>query len=218
MEPVSPRLYSIASSPEAHPGEVHITVAKNCFKVNDDIKYGLASAFLSLLNQDNELKFYIHPNNQFRLPDEDKNLIMIGPGTGIAPFRSFIAERDATGASGKNWLFFGEQHFVTDFLYQAELQNWQQTGVLTKIDTAFSRDQAEKIYVQHKMLKHGSEFFEWLEAGSYVYVCGAKEPMSVDVEQTILQIIQQFGERSKEDAQQYLDDLKEEGRYVLDVY
>ncbi len=218
LEPIAPRLYSIASSPEAHPGEIHITVAKNCFKVNDDVKNGLASEFLSLLNEDNELSFYIHPNNQFRLPDEDKNIIMIGPGTGIAPFRSFIAERDATGASGKNWLFFGDQHFLTDFLYQAELQSWFETEALTKIDIAFSRDQDEKIYVQHKMRKKGDEIFEWLQAGGYVYVCGAKEPMSVDVENSLLQIIEQYGERSKEDAQQYLDNLKEEGRYVLDVY
>ncbi|HEY5462072.1 MAG TPA: flavodoxin domain-containing protein [Hanamia sp.] len=218
LEPTAPRLYSISSSPEAHPGEVHITVAKNCFDVNGESKYGLGSEFLSLLNEDNELSFYISPNNQFRLPEEDKNIIMIGPGTGIAPFRSFIAERDATGASGKNWLFFGEQHFLTDFLYQTELQSWVETEALTKIDIAFSRDQKEKIYVQHKMMNKGDEIFQWLHAGSYVYVCGAKEPMSVDVEHTILQIIEQFGERSKEEAQKYLDNLKEEGRYVTDVY
>jgi sulfite reductase (NADPH) flavoprotein alpha-component len=218
LEPTTPRLYSIASSPEAHPGEVHITVAKNTFAINEETKYGLASEFLSLLNDNNELKFYVHPNNQFRLPEEDKNIIMIGPGTGVAPFRSFIAERDATGATGKNWLFFGEQHFASDFLYQTEIQNWFETGILTKVNTAFSRDQQEKIYVQHKMLQHGAEFFEWLHAGSYVYICGAKEPMSIDVEQTLLQIIQQFGERSKEEAEQYLNNLKEEGRYITDVY
>ena len=143
---------------------------------------------------------------------------MIGPGTGIAPFRSFIAERDSTGATGKNWLFFGEQHFATDFLYQTEIQNWFETGVLTKVNTAFSRDQQEKIYVQHKMLQHGAEFFEWLQAESYVYVCGTKDPMSIDVENTLLQIIEQFGERSKKDAIKYLDDMKEDGRYVKDVY
>ncbi|MGN6604149.1 MAG: diflavin oxidoreductase [Ginsengibacter sp.] len=218
LEPIAPRLYSISSSPEMHPGEVHITVAKNCFKVNNEIKYGLASEFLSLLNEDNELKFYVHPNNQFRLPSEDKNLIMIGPGTGIAPFRSFISERDATGATGKNWLFFGDQHFTSDFLYQTEVQNWVETKLLTKVDTAFSRDQDEKIYVQHRMLQKGSEFFEWLHAGSYVYVCGAKEPMSVDVEKTVLKIIEQFGQRTKEEAEKYLFDLKENGRYVTDVY
>jgi sulfite reductase (NADPH) flavoprotein alpha-component len=218
LEPTTPRLYSIASSPEAHVEEIHITVAKNSFIVNGEHKYGLASDFLSMLDENNELKFYVHPNNQFRLPEEDKNIIMIGPGTGIAPFRSFIAERDATGATGKNWLFFGEQHFATDFLYQTEIQNWFETSALTKVNMAFSRDQKEKIYVQHKMLLHGAEFFEWLEAGSYVYVCGTKDPMSIDVEHTLLQIIEQFGERSKEDAVQYLDDLKEDGRYVTDVY
>jgi sulfite reductase (NADPH) flavoprotein alpha-component len=218
LEPTTPRLYSIASSPEAHPEEIHITVARNFFTIHDELKYGLASDFLSHFDENNELKFYVHPNNQFRLPEEYKNIIMIGPGTGIAPFRSFIAERDATGATGKNWLFFGEQHFVTDFLYQTEIQNWFETGVLTKVDTAFSRDQEEKIYVQHKMLQHGTEFFEWLQAGSYVYVCGTKDPMSIDVEHTLLQIIEQFGERSKEEAVQYLDNLKEDGRYVTDVY
>jgi len=218
LEPITPRLYSIASSPEAHSGEVHITVAKTIFKVNDEIKFGLASNFLSDLNVNNELKFYVHPNNQFRLPEEDKNIIMIGPGTGIAPFRSFIAERDATGATGKSWLFFGEQHFNTDFLYQTEIQNWFETGSLTKVNLAFSRDQSEKIYVQHRMLEHGAEFFEWLQAESYVYVCGTKDPMSIDVENTLLQIIETFGERSKKDAIKYLDDMKEDGRYVKDVY
>lgn len=218
LEPTAPRLYSIASSPEAHSGEIHITVAKNSFKVNDEIEYGLASEFLSHFNTDDELQFYVSPNNRFRLPEEDKNIIMIGPGTGIAPFRSFIAERDATGASGKNWLFFGEQHFISDFLYQSEIQNWFDTGVLTKVCTAFSRDQKEKIYVQHKMMQHGNEFFEWVHTGGYMYVCGTKDPMSVDVEQTLLQIIEQFGERSKVDAEKYLDNLKEEGRYITDVY
>lgn len=219
LEPISPRLYSISSSPEAHPGEVHITVAKNCFTINDgETKHGLASEFLSLLNEDNELEFYIHPNHCFRLPEEDKSVIMIGPGTGVAPFRAFITDRDATGASGKNWLFFGEQHFITDFLYQSEIQSWLETGVLTKVETAFSRDQEEKIYVQHKMLQQGYEFFEWLNAGSYVYVCGAKDPMSTDVEQTMVEIIEKFGERSKEEALHYFDQLKEQGRYVTDVY
>ncbi len=218
LEPTAPRLYSIASSPEAHPREIHITVAKNSFKVDNTIEYGLASQFLSHFNTSNELQFYIHPNNRFRLPDTDKNIIMIGPGTGIAPFRSFIAERDATGASGKNWLFFGEQYFITDFLYQSEIQNWFETGSLTKVSTAFSRDQHEKIYVQHKMMQHGNEFFEWLETGAYVYLCGTKDPMSIDVEQTLLDIIEKYGERSKEDAVKYLDSLKEDGRYVTDVY
>ncbi|HZI69371.1 MAG TPA: flavodoxin domain-containing protein, partial [Hanamia sp.] len=218
LEPIAPRLYSISSSPEAHPGEVHITVAKNCFTINNELKHGLASEFLSFLNEGDELQFYVSPNNNFRLPDEEKNVIMIGPGTGIAPFRSFLWERDASGSQGKNWLFFGDQHFISDFLYQTEIQNFVETQLLTKIDLAFSRDQQEKIYVQHKIQKNGAEFFEWLEAGSYVFICGAKEPMSVDVEQTILQVIEQFGERSTEEAKQYLENLKETGRYLTDVY
>jgi sulfite reductase (NADPH) flavoprotein alpha-component len=218
LEPIVPRLYSIASSPEAHSGEVHITVAKSFFQVNNETRCGLTSDYLSRLPGDTQLNFYVHPNNQFRLPEEDKPIIMIGPGTGIAPFRSFVAERDATGASGKNWLFFGEQHFVTDFLYQTEIQNWLETGVLTKMDVAFSRDQKEKVYVQHKMYKNGEAFFEWIDSGAYVYVCGAKEPMSVDVENCILKIIEDFGNRSKEEAIDYLDMMKEEGRYLKDVY
>ncbi len=218
LEPTAPRLYSIASSPEAHSGEIHITVAKNSFKVNNEIEFGLASDFLSHFKTGDELQFYVHPNNRFRLPNEDKNIIMIGPGTGIAPFRSFIAERDASGASGKNWLFFGEQHFVTDFLYQSEIQTWFDTGALTKVSLAFSRDQQQKIYVQHKMMLHGNEFFEWIHTGAYVYVCGTKDPMSIDVEKTVIDIIEKFGERSKEDAEKYLDNLKEEGRYITDVY
>jgi sulfite reductase (NADPH) flavoprotein alpha-component len=218
LEPITPRLYSIASSPEAHGGEVHITVAKSFFTVNEELRCGITSEFLSNLNVNSSLNFYVHPNNQFRLPEEDKDVIMIGPGTGIAPFRSYIAERDATGAKGKNWLFFGEQHFITDFLYQTEIQNWLETGVLTQVDVAFSRDQKEKVYVQHKMYKNGEMFFDWLESGAYVYVCGTKEPMSVDVENCILQIIQDFGSRSKEEAVEYLDMMKEDGRYLKDVY
>ncbi|HMJ48374.1 MAG TPA: flavodoxin domain-containing protein [Ferruginibacter sp.] len=218
LEPITPRLYSIASSPEAHPGEVHITVAKNYFQAGNETRVGLASGFLSNFDPGNEIEFYVHPNNQFRLPEEDKNIIMIGPGTGIAPFRAFLNERDVTGATGKNWLFFGDQHFTTDFLYQLEIQTWFETGLLTKVNTAFSRDQEKKMYVQHKMLRHGAEIFEWLNTGSYVYVCGSKVPMSIDVEQTIVQIIEKFGAISKDEAAQYLDELKDEGRYVKDVY
>jgi sulfite reductase (NADPH) flavoprotein alpha-component len=186
--------------------------------VNDEIKHGLCSDFLTQLHVNDTLEFYVHKNHRFRLPAPAKDVIMIGPGTGIAPFRSFIAERDATGADGRNWLFFGDQHFASDFLYQTELQNWFQTGVLTHVNVAFSRDQHEKIYVQHRMLQEGKEFFEWLENGAYVYVCGAKEPMSVDVESTLLQVIEQFGGKTREDAQLYLDKMIEEDRYLKDVY
>jgi len=218
LEPTAPRLYSISSSPEAHGGEIHLTVAKDRFSVNGEIKHGLCSDLLSQLTPDQTFEFYIHKNSQFRLPAPDKDLIMIGPGTGVAPFRSFLAERDSTGASGKNWLFFGDQHFTTDFLYQTELQNWLQTGVLTRLNTAFSRDQAEKVYVQHKMLRESAELFRWLEAGAYVYVCGAKDPMSVDVEMALLHIIQKEGKKPLAQAEAYLGELKESGRYVKDVY
>jgi len=218
LEPITPRLYSIASSPEAHIGEVHIIVAKNYFDINEEIKYGLTSDFLSHLQVNTTLNFYVHPNAQFRLPDEDKDIIMIGPGTGIAPFRSFIAQRDSMGATGKNWLFFGDQHFLTDFLYQTEIQNWLETGALNKVSVAFSRDTKEKIYVQHKMLKEANIFYQWLESGAYIYLCGTKDPMSFDVENTLLHIIEEQGSRSKAEAVQYLDQMKEDGRYMKDVY
>ncbi len=218
LEPIAPRLYSISSSPEAHSGEVHITVARDKFKLNDEVKFGLCSNYLSGFGVGQQVQFYIHKNSQFRLPADDKDVIMIGPGTGIAPFRSFIAHRDATGASGKNWLFFGDQHFVTDFLYQTEIQGWAETGSLTKIDLAFSRDQEEKVYVQHKMKKKGLELYQWLENGASLYVCGAKEPMSVDVENTLIELVEEFGGRKKEDAVEFINELKSEGRYLKDVY
>ncbi len=218
LEPIAPRLYSISSSPEAHNGEVHLTVARDSFTVNDEQKCGLCSDYLTALPEETKLEFYIHKNAQFRLPENDKDVIMVGPGTGIAPFRSFIAHRDATGATGRNWLFFGDQHFVTDFLYQTELQNWMETGVLTRLNVAFSRDQKEKVYVQHKMMQHGSELYQWLTNGAYLYLCGAKDPMSVDVENTLVQIVETFGNKSKDEAIQFIQQLKEDGRYMKDVY
>jgi sulfite reductase (NADPH) flavoprotein alpha-component len=218
LEPIAPRLYSISSSPDAHSGEVHITVARDKFNVDEEWKVGLCSDFLSQLSVDNTIEFYIHKNSQFKLPSDDRDIIMIGPGTGIAPFRSFLAHRDAAGAGGRNWLFFGDQHFVTDFLYQTELQNWVETGVLNKLNVAFSRDQKEKIYVQHKMLRHGKELYEWLLNGASLYVCGAKEPMSVDVEDTLMQIVQKFGDKTIEQSVQFVEQLKDESRYLKDVY
>lgn len=218
LEPIAPRLYSISSSPEAHGGEIHITVAKDTFTVNDETKHGLCSESLCQLSPEENVEFYIHKNFQFKLPAPDKDVIMIGPGTGIAPFRSFIAERDATGAQGKNWLFFGDQHFTTDFLYQTEIQNWLETGVLTRVNTAFSRDQREKVYVQHKMLTHSTIMFDWLQSGAYVYLCGAKEPMGTDVEAALLDIIRTQGNKNEIQAAAYLDELKENGRFVKDVY
>lgn len=218
LEPITPRLYSIASSPLAHEGEVHLTVAKNSFNYNGQIKNGLCSNYLSRLKEGEAFEFYIHKNHLFKLPSNDKDIIMIGPGTGVAPFRSFIAERDALGAEGRSWLFFGDQHFTTDFLYQTEWQNWLQTGSLTKMNVAFSRDQEEKNYVQHKLLQHAKEVFEWIENGAYLYICGTKDPMSVDVENTLLQIFKEQKNLSGDEAVQYLENIKEAGRYVKDVY
>ena len=218
LEPLAPRLYSISSSLEAHSGEIHVTVARDLFLVNEEIQCGICSDYLSHLREGDTIEFYIHKNNQFRLPDDDKDIIMVGPGTGIAPFRSFLAHRDATGAGGRNWLFFGEQHFVTDFLYQTELQNWLQTGVLNKLNVAFSRDQKEKIYVQHKMFQYGKELFDWLNNGASLYICGKKEPMSGDVEDAVMQIVQKCGNKNIEEAVQFVEGLKEEGRYLKDVY
>ena len=188
------------------------------FYVNEELKYGLCSNFLAGLQENNRIEFYVHRNHQFRLPAPDKDLIMIGPGTGIAPFRSFIAERDSSGATGRNWLFFGDQHFVTDFLYQTEVQNWLQTGVLSRLNLAFSRDQKYKIYVQHRLLEQSKELWNWIESGAYLYICGAKHPMSRDVEYALLQVIERLGGKSSREALAYLDTLKEEGRFLMDVY
>ncbi len=218
LNAVSPRLYTIASSPSAHEGEVHIVVVKDTYTVNNKKRFGLCSDYLSKLKLNSIQQFFVQPNKRFRLPAENKDIIMVGPGTGIAAFRSFLAERDATGATGRNWLFFGEQHFASDFLYQTEIQNWFETGVLNKINLAFSRDQQEKIYVQHKMREHGAELYEWLNGGASFFVCGKKHPMSIDVENTLLQIIEQHGNKTAEEAKKYLDHLEEEGRYEKDVY
>jgi len=218
LEPITPRLYSIASSLAAHSGEVHLTVALDHFTINDEVGHGLCTNYLVNLPEHTSFEFYIHKNSEFKLPQASKDIIMIGPGTGIAPFRSFIEERDASGASGRNWLFFGDQHFQSDFLYQTEIQSYLQTGALTRVDVAFSRDQPEKVYVQHKVRAKGQEFYQWLEAGACVYLCGAKEPMGVDVEDAVVQVIREFGNKTTEQAQGYLSQMKEEGRYQKDVY
>lgn len=219
LMPIAPRLYSIASSPAFHGvNEVHITVAKDRFLAQDEQRFGLCSEFLGDQPVNSVINFYVHKDRSFKLPTADKNVIMIGPGTGVAPFRAFLAERDATGATGKNWFFFGEQHFITDFLYQSEIQNYVQTGVLNKIDLAFSRDQAEKIYVQHRMQQKATELYQWINNGASVYISGTKDPMSKDVENTLLQIISEQGSKSEEEAKKYLDQLKKENRYAKDVY
>jgi len=216
--PIAPRLYSIASAAEAHDGEIHITVNRNVFTVDGIPKSGLCSQFLADFPKEGSLPFYIHKNPNFRLPDPDKDIIMIGPGTGIAPFRSFLAHRDAIGAEGKNWLFFGEQHFVSDFYYQTEIQEWLATGVLTRLDTAFSRDQKHKIYVQDRLKQKAKEVNEWLDNGAYLYICGQKEPMSTDVENTLLEIIATEKNISSAEAKSILENIESEGRYLKDVY
>lgn len=215
----APRLYSVSSSPEAHgDSEIHITVAKSEFFINDKKQNGLCSGFLSEFEEDGTVEFYIQEAKHFKLPETAKDVIMIGPGTGIAPFRSFLWERDATGAEGRNWLFFGDRNFVSDFLYQSEFQDFLKTGALTNLDLAFSRDTAEKVYVQHRLQQKSSEIFQWLEGGASVYVCGAKEPMSKDVEETLLHIIQHEGKRNEDEAKNYLKELELSGRYAKDVY
>ncbi|MBO9619091.1 MAG: flavodoxin domain-containing protein [Niabella sp.] len=218
LTPLSPRLYSISSSPNAHgENEIHITVSKNLFTVEDEERYGLCSEFLSDLDEGHEIEFFIQKAKHFKLPEENKDIIMIGPGTGVAPFRSFLAERDATGASGKNWLFFGEQHFISDFLYQTEIQSYLETGVLNNLDLAFSRDTDQKVYVQHRVKEKGDQVIEWLNNGAHLYICGAKDPMCSDVEATLVGLLQGKG-KSAEDARNYLVQLEEEGRYSKDVY
>jgi sulfite reductase (NADPH) flavoprotein alpha-component len=218
LHPIAPRLYSISSALEAHEDQVHITVNLATFAVNKNKKTGFCSQFLADYPKDTEIEFYIHKNKNFKLPEADKDIIMIGPGTGIAPFRSFLAHRDATEAEGKNWLVFGEQHFVSDFYYQTEIQEWLSTGVLTKLDTAFSRDQKNKIYVQDRLKQNAKELYQWLENGAYIYLCGQKNPMSSDVENALLQIIETEKGINNELAKQYLEDLEIQGRYQKDVY
>ncbi|KFF09663.1 sulfite reductase [Chryseobacterium soli] len=218
LTPQAPRLYSVSSSPNGHgTTEIHVTVSKNRFTTENDEKIGVCSEYLSELDLNQTVEFYIQKAKHFKLPDENKDIIMIGPGTGIAPFRSFITERDAVGATGKNWLFFGEQHFISDFLYQTEIQSFLQTGSITNLDLAFSRDQHKKVYVQDRLKEKSTEIFEWLENGAHLYVCGTRDPMYHDVENTLLEILEDNG-KTREQARQYLDELEEEERFAKDVY
>jgi sulfite reductase (NADPH) flavoprotein alpha-component len=219
---IAPRLYSIASSPKAHPGEVHLTVAVVKYNTHGRDKYGIASGYLSHgqeLNKD-EIPVYIQPTKHFHMPAPDANIIMVGPGTGIAPFRAFLEERAIDGATGKNWLFFGDQKKSTDFLYEAEFLDMERKGVLTRLDTAFSRDQAEKIYVQNRMTENGAELWKWLQEGAYFYVCGDAKRMARDVHQTLIDIAQQHGGMTSEAAKEYIEVTfaKTEKRYLKDVY
>ncbi|KSU87219.1 sulfite reductase [NADPH] flavoprotein alpha-component [Priestia veravalensis] len=214
------RLYSIASSLEANPDEVHLTIGAVRYDSHGRERKGVCSILCAeRLQPGDTLPVYIQHNQNFKLPSNPETpIIMVGPGTGVAPFRSFMQEREEVGAEGKSWMFFGDQHFVTDFLYQTEWQQWLKDGVLTKMDVAFSRDTAEKVYVQHRMKEHSKDLFEWLEEGAVVYICGDEKHMAHDVHNTLIDIIEQEGNVSREQAEQYLADMQQQKRYQRDVY
>ena len=220
LRKLPPRLYSIASSQAAVDEEVHITVATVRYNAHNRERGGVASTWLAdRLAEDATIPVYIDPNKNFKLPaDDDAPIIMIGPGTGVAPFRSFMQEREERGARGRNWLFFGDQHFLTDFLYQTEWLAWRKSGLLTHLDVAFSRDQTEKIYVQHRIREKSIEIWNWLQEGAYLYVCGDADNMAPDVNEALIDIISQQGNKSREDATEYLRQLTRDKRYQRDVY
>jgi len=214
-----PRLYSIASSQAEVGDEVHLTVGVVRYDAFGETHLGGASGFLAeRLEEGAQVKVFVEHNDNFRLPDHETPVIMIGPGTGIAPFRAFLQERDQAGATGQNWLFFGNPHFTQDFLYQVELQDYLKRGVLSKLDVAFSRDQAQKVYVQDKLRLKAEELWTWLQQGAYLYICGDGNKMAKDVHQALLDIAQQQAGFSAEQAEQYFDDLRQAKRYQKDVY
>jgi sulfite reductase (NADPH) flavoprotein alpha-component len=221
LRKLQPRLYSIASSPKAHPGEVHLTVGVVRYASHGRRRKGVCSTFLADRVELNvtPLPVFMQPSHGFRLPaDGGRPIIMIGPGTGIAPFRAFLEERRALGATGRNWLFFGDQCQGHDFLYREELEGMLADGALARLDTAFSRDQEEKIYVQHRMLESAWELWEWLEAGAHIYVCGDARRMAKDVDAALHEIIQKTGGKDSAKAAEYVTRLKAERRYQRDVY
>ncbi|MNO39388.1 Sulfite reductase [NADPH] flavoprotein alpha-component [compost metagenome] len=214
------RLYSIASSYNANPDEVHFTVRAVRYESHGRERYGVCSVHCAERVQPGDtLPIYIQNNPNFKLPaNPDVPVIMIGPGTGVAPFRSFLEEREEQGAEGKTWLFYGDRHFVTDFLYQTDWQRMLKDGVLSKLDVAFSRDTEEKVYVQHRILEHSRELYTWLQEGAHVYVCGDEKHMAHDVHSALISVIQEEGGLSPEAAAAYLDNLQQEQRYQRDVY
>ena len=220
LRPLQPRLYSIASSQTELPDEVHTTVAVVRYAVDGAAREGGASGFIGSRSEPGDtVRVYIEPNDHFRLPmDPETPVIMIGPGTGIAPFRAFLQERDATGATGKSWLFFGNPHFTEDFLYQVELQDYLLRGILTHLNVAFSRDQAHKIYVQDKLRKHAAELYQWIQDGAHIYVCGDGQRMAKDVHAALLEIVSEQAGLDPDGAEVLLDDLRASGRYQRDVY
>ena len=220
LRPLAPRLYSISSAPEEVGEEVHLTVGVLRYEHNGIPRTGTASGFLGeRLEEEGSVRVFVEENPRFRLPENsDTPVIMIGAGTGVAPFRAFMQQRAANGDSGKNWLIFGNQHFTQDFLYQTEWQGWAKDGLLNKYDFAWSRDQEEKIYVQHKIREEAAELWQWLQQGAHIYVCGDASRMAKDVEQALLDTIAEQGGLSADDADEYLDNLRQEGRYQRDVY
>lgn len=220
LNKIAPRLYSIASSPDYRTGEVHLTVALVQYSSHGRTKQGLASGYLANLSEYASVPVYVQPTRHFHLPAPDRDVIMVGPGTGIAPFRAFLQHRAKHGHSGRNWLFFGDQHAKTDFLYSEEFAAAQKSGHLHKLSTAFSRDQADKIYVQHRMEEEGAELWRWLEKGAYFYVCGDAKRMAKDVHAALLKIVSQHGGKTTEQAEEWVSVTfaKTEKRYLKDVY
>jgi sulfite reductase (NADPH) flavoprotein alpha-component len=220
LRKLQPRLYSIASSLKAHPEEVHLTVAAVRYESEGRQREGVCSTFLADRAEGNgQIPVFVHTAKHFRVPhDPAAPMMMVGPGTGIAPFRAFLEERRVTGAKGRNWLFFGDQKKSTDYLYEEEFTQMQQDGFLTRLDTAFSRDQAEKIYVQHRMIEQAKELWSWLDAGGCFYVCGDKNRMAADVDAALHKIVEEQGGKSADDAKAYVLEMKKSHRYARDVY
>jgi sulfite reductase (NADPH) flavoprotein alpha-component len=220
LRKLPPRLYSIASSLKEYPDEVHLTVATVRYHSHGRQRQGVCSTFLAdRIDENGQIPVYVEHNKNFKLPnDPSASIIMVGPGTGIAPFRAFIQERDVLEAPGKNWLFFGDQHFTTDFLYQTEWQHYLKSGLLTRMDVAFSRDQQEKCYVQHRLLENSREIYAWLQEGAYFYVCGDEKNMAHDVDQALVKLIAKEGGLSHDAAKDYLRTLQKDKRYQRDVY
>ncbi|WP_349432521.1 hypothetical protein Q9L42_007695 [Methylomarinum sp. Ch1-1] len=220
LRKLPPRLYSIASSLKQHPDEVHLTVASVRYQSHGRRRQGVCSTFLAdRIGSETTIPVYVDHNKNFKLPsDPSAPIIMIGPGTGIAPFRAFVEEREAVGATGKNWLFFGDQHFMTDFLYQSEWLRYLKSGLLTRMNVAFFRDQTEKVYVQQRMLEHGRDLYGWLQEGAYLYVCGDERHMARDVHETLLDLVEREGGMNRDTAEQYVKTLQKEKRYQRDIY
>lgn len=220
LKKLQPRLYSIASSLKANPGHVHLTIAQVRYESHGRQRGGVCSTFLAdRVTPDMPLPVFVQPSHGFRLPaDLSKPVIMIGPGTGVAPFRAFLQERQATGAQGKNWLFFGEQSRAQSYFYEDEWTDLIKAGTLTRLATAFSRDQEQKIYVQHRMIEQGAELYRWLEEGAHFYVCGDASRMAKDVDAALHEVIETHGSKSADDAKAYVAAMKEAKRYARDVY